>query len=519
MPPSPSGRRLCAVSLLALATAGGSADAAVVDAIEYYNAPRDHYFVTSLPDEISALDAGVFAGWQRTGLSFKVYEAGTIAFGAVAVCRFYGLPSAGLDSHFYTASSLECTEVQQNFGGAWILESNNVFEVSLPDLTSGQCPAGSIPIYRAWNARFDSNHRYTTDPAVQAAMIAKGYIPEGYGPPSMPVAMCSPAGSTPVGAPVCAPTASDTAPFVGTNITLSAHCTGAPTSYTWSGCSGNGSQCTATSSVSGAQTYSVVASNAFGASAPAGVSVTWRNVPSTPVCSLFVTANSDRPAVGTQALLTASCNRIPTAYNWTGCDSSSNLCMTGAVVAGVQTYSVSASNAGGAGPSASASVNWQASQAAPPGLCSQFPSFLYTDFGWANASVPSRDFTPDPGFAWNGAWVVKLSVPPGASGTGTGHVTVFEFGGPPTAREVTISRTPCDFRAVDPSGNNGPLVRDEGIGTSDGFVLGAPSGGLPGLMPGVDYFVNIRNWQVETSSISCPSAIGRCEAEVAISLP
>jgi len=192
-------RGLWLVALLAQAIAWKSAGAAVVDAIEYYNAPRDHYFVTSLADEISALDAGLFAGWQRTGLSFKVYEAGTIAFGADAVCRFYGLPSAGLDSHFYTASSLECSEVQQNFVGAWMLESNNVFEVLLPDLTTGQCPAGSIPIYRAWNARFDSNHRYTTDRAVQQSMIAKGYIPEGYGPPSMPVAMCSPNASAPAG--------------------------------------------------------------------------------------------------------------------------------------------------------------------------------------------------------------------------------------------------------------------------------------------------------------------------------
>ena len=51
---------------------------------------------------------------------------------------------------------------------------------------------GTIPIYRAWNNRIDSNHRYTTDAAVQQAMIAKGYIAEGYGPGAMPVAMCSP---------------------------------------------------------------------------------------------------------------------------------------------------------------------------------------------------------------------------------------------------------------------------------------------------------------------------------------
>jgi hypothetical protein len=512
-------RGLWLAGLLAQAIAWKSAGAAVVDAIEYYNAPRDHYFVTSLADEISALDAGVFAGWQRTGLSFKVYDAGSIAFGADAVCRFYGLPSAGLDSHFYTASSLECSEVQQNFAGAWMLESNNVFEVLLPDLTTGQCPVGSIPIYRAWNARFDSNHRYTTDPAVQLSMIAKGYIAEGYGPPSMPVAMCSPNASAPAGAPICSPTASDTTPFIGTSITLAAHCTGNPTSYAWTGCSSSGNQCTATSSVSGAQTYSVVASNAFGASTSAGASVTWRNMPSPPVCSLFVTANSDQPVVGTQVLLIAACNRTPTTYNWTGCASSGSECVTSSPVAGVQAYSVVASNAGGAGSPAAASVSWQSSPSASPGLCTQFPSFLYTDIGWADAAVPSRDFTGDPGFAWNGAWTVRISVPPGATSSGGGRLSVFEFDGPPVTRDMTLSRVPCDFRPVDPTGNNGPLLRVNAVDPSSGFALGAPSGGVPGLMPGTDYFLNVRNWQIETGYISCDPAIGRCNAEVYITMP
>jgi hypothetical protein len=34
------------------------------------------------------------------------------------------------------------------------------------------------------------NHRYTTDAAVRAAMIAAGWAPEGYGPQG--VALCSP---------------------------------------------------------------------------------------------------------------------------------------------------------------------------------------------------------------------------------------------------------------------------------------------------------------------------------------
>jgi hypothetical protein len=144
---------------------------------------------------------------------------------------------------------------------------------------------------------------------------------------------------------------------------------------------------------------------------------------------------------------------------------------------------------------------------------------LYTDEGWASATFASRDFVDDPGFAWNGVWVVKLMAPANASGAHPGIISVVEFGGPPTAREVTLSRVPCDFRPVDPSGNNGPLLRDEGISPNDYIVLGASSGGATGLMPGEAYYYNVRNWQIETGLISCDPAIKRCDARIGIILP
>jgi len=182
-------------------------------------------------------------------------------------------------------------------------------------------------------------------------------------------------------------------------------------------------------------------------------------------------------------------------------------------------YAVSASNAGGTSAPALASVVWQSSPTTPPGFCSQFPSYLYTDESWSNATFVSRDFVDDPGFAWNGVWVVKLAVPSGASGTHSGRLAMAEFGGPPTAREVTLSRFPCDFRPIDPSGVNGPLFRDEGIGSTEYIVVGASSGGAVGLTPGVVYYYNVRNWQVETGTISCDPAIKRCEALVTVVLP
>jgi len=40
--------------------------------------------------------------------------------------------------------------------------------IALPDLATGECPAGLVKVYRLWNARADSKHRYTTDPAVRS---------------------------------------------------------------------------------------------------------------------------------------------------------------------------------------------------------------------------------------------------------------------------------------------------------------------------------------------------------------
>jgi hypothetical protein len=506
---------------LAAIIAGGAvqpANAAIVSAIEYYEAALDHYFVTAIPAEVAALDGGQFPGWVRTGLSFNVYAAGSGIFGSSPVCRFYGSPSAGLDSHFYSASILECQQVEQRFPGIWLLESDDVFEVFLPDVNTGQCPAGSGPIYRAWNHRADSNHRYTTDLAVLQSMVAKGYIAEGYGPGPAPTAMCSPGTISGGGIPVCAPTATDAMPYVGATITLFANCSGNPTSYAWTGCTSSNGRCDVTASVSGTVAYSVVATNASGPSAPGAVSVRWRDLPPPPVCSLIVTTNTVPPVAGATALLAAPCSSTPTAYAWSGCGSSTNLCSAQAQNPGAQMYSVSGINAGGTGPAAATTLNWQAGTPAPPGLCGQYPSYLFSDFGWVGAEIYSRDFTDAPGFAWNGVWVVKISIPGNATGTSAGGVNLAEFGGPPTAREATISRTACDFRPVDATGNNGPLVVSEGNDVSLSFVLGASSGGAIGLAPGQDYYVNIRNWQVQTSQISCDSSI-RCDALFILSLP
>jgi hypothetical protein len=149
-----------------------------VRVVDYYNATLDHWFISSLPADIAALDTGALKGWARTGFGFDAWDGA--APGTSPVCRFYLPPAAG-DSHFYSASVAECAAVRARFP-TFVAEAPDVFHVALPDTTTGACPAGTIPVYRLWNARADSNHRYTTDPAVKAQMVARGYVAEGYGP-------------------------------------------------------------------------------------------------------------------------------------------------------------------------------------------------------------------------------------------------------------------------------------------------------------------------------------------------
>ncbi len=512
--------RIVAVALAV--AAAPAARAATLAAVEYYNATLDHYFVTSFADEIAKLDAGAYAGWQRTGQHFAAIDPATPVAGASPVCRFYGDPAAGLDSHFYSASPAECDALLLSPPGAWLEETADAFGVWLPDPLTGQCPATSIPIYRAWNNRIDSNHRFTTDPATQQAMIARGYIAEGYGPPPMPVAMCAPPEDAPgPGAvPACVVTASERAPYVGSAVTLSATCSNGAATFVWTGCASSASDCTVTSSSIGGAFYSVIARNAAGASAPASITITWQVLPPPPKCAIARTSQTDPPVVNDAVVLEAHCDATVGSYAWTGCTGTGSVCTVRETTAGTRTYRVIGSNAGGSSSPASLTLDWSASAPSPPGLCAQFPSYLFSDIGASGARVESASFPvpPGAGFAWNGAWAVRFVVPSTMDPTRLGKFVAAESAGPATVREATLSRVPCDFRPTDPAGVNGPFSRASGIMTTNRFTIDPAQTGYPVLTPGSAYYLNLRNWQAADNTISCP-APGRCDAYVDGVLP
>jgi hypothetical protein len=153
-----------------------------VRAVEFYNTALDHFFVTQDAGEIADLDLGVHPGWSRTGEVFDVYKSGGSDSRGRSTCRWYGLLAFGLDTHCFSASATECGQVASAplTSGRWKEETGNAFEATLPDILTGACPDTTAPVYRLWNGRVDSNHRYTTKVAIKQAMIAKGYIPEGF---------------------------------------------------------------------------------------------------------------------------------------------------------------------------------------------------------------------------------------------------------------------------------------------------------------------------------------------------
>ncbi|MCC7114581.1 MAG: hypothetical protein IT520_09405 [Burkholderiales bacterium] len=154
----------------------------LVDVVEFYHAGLDHYSITGDPGEVQVLDLGTIAGWTRTGQVFQAYAIGSSPGAATnPVCRDFGVPVPGISSHLHSANAVECYQVYVLFGTVWQIESDNVFQIDVPDSVGG-CPGGTIPVYRLFNSQADANHRYTTSTTVRAQMEAAGWVREGYGP-------------------------------------------------------------------------------------------------------------------------------------------------------------------------------------------------------------------------------------------------------------------------------------------------------------------------------------------------
>lgn len=148
------------------------------EAFRYHHRDFDHAFVTSLPDEIAKLNAGVFGGWELTGESFHVYGAGTP--GTRDQYRFFGASFGDKSSHFFTDDAAEAMLVMGN--PDWFYEGKVSAVRALA--ANGECPADASPMLRAYNNGMGGapNHLFTTSPSTLSMSLSLGYVAEGRAP-------------------------------------------------------------------------------------------------------------------------------------------------------------------------------------------------------------------------------------------------------------------------------------------------------------------------------------------------
>jgi hypothetical protein len=207
--------RIAALAMLAaLGIHAHAAPAANTQAVEFYNADLQHYFLTADASEALGIDGGsAGAGWVRTGRSFAVWTDGSAAGSVAPVCRFY---SSAARSHFFTADAAECQSLKSlesaqkasaaNAGMAftgWTYEG--IAFGAQTSTAAGQCAGGSEAITRVYNngaaTGEGSNHRYVSDTVLAAMMVDRGWTAEG-------VAFCAPTLDSGTSAPASAVTTS-----------------------------------------------------------------------------------------------------------------------------------------------------------------------------------------------------------------------------------------------------------------------------------------------------------------------
>jgi hypothetical protein len=153
---------------------------------EFYHSGLNHYFITANASEAAGLVANPALGWTATGYGFDGIDPAQAIESEKPVCRFYGSPNPGPNSHFFTADAAECSQlmaiqaITPSTVPRWNLESTTAFAIASP--VSGMCPPNHSPVRRFYNGRAqfgDSNHRYTVKATTAQEMIAKGWLDEG----------------------------------------------------------------------------------------------------------------------------------------------------------------------------------------------------------------------------------------------------------------------------------------------------------------------------------------------------
>jgi hypothetical protein len=232
-------------------------------------------------------------------------------------------------------------------------------------------------------------------------------------------------------------------------------------------------------------------------------------------CTL-IGAPSGSVALNSVQSLFMSCSggTQPYHYSWTPNLSTGSTLPVPTTVAGTTPYTVTATDSasGSSGPF-TASVTVTGSSSDPggggaTGLCAQYANVLpIVNATWGQPA--SWQSSQSGNFGDNAVWVFKLTVPQGTpTSIINGSFYVLEYQGPETLRQITISRSQCDFRTKDYTGANGPLAVANGTRATVYYGVGTPFlFGPAELTPSQTYYVNVRNWQLDpTPQSSCGQA-------------
>ena len=312
----------------------------------------------------------------------------------------------------------------------------------------------------------------------------------------------------------CSIAASPSSPTPTQNVQLTANCSPAATSVTWSLVT-VGAGCPAGSATTNPMTITApgtavsgcvyqVAAQSGALAGQAQTTINWSNTPpAAPTGCTLGASNTNLPIGGGAVTLTATCTGggAPTSYAWTGNNlptpTATNVSSTS--ITTTTTFSVTPSNAGGNGNTASVTVNVAGNVT---GFCGQYSNVLpIVNATWGGAANWQSTASGNFGSGASTVWVFRLVVPAGtATSSVVGRFTVSEFSGPTTFRQMTISSQACDFRNKDYTGVYGPFSVANGTTARVSYGVAAPFiFGPAGLSAGQTYYVSVRNWQLDPS--------------------
>ena len=249
------------------------------------------------------------------------------------------------------------------------------------------------------------------------------------------------------------------------------------------------------------------------------VTVTWSDAaPTAPVCTpSAVTTPSPMISAGGTVALNANC--VPSAgvtYTWT------RSAPTVGAPTNATTATPSDTMAANAGASA-VTYTWQVIgcttpttcdtktiSASVPGSggvsCSGFARTVYLDANWApNGSVWHTQDSGLGGFGPNDALVIHIKPPLGAQSAmnTAGQLNLAEYGDPAVNRYAVLSTSSCSFSGT--VGSTIPVLYSGNIGISVTPIQVnlKQFGSTIDLLPGTDYYLNVKNTQTDGVTSSC----------------